>query len=157
MFRADIWDQGKQCLSSPAMATYKSRAKLSVRQRTQRLELCGLVRSLSCSVRLNDLKTTQRHRARLVLALRHHQSVLVNPLHENLKELFAISGLWVRNVGNRHDTQRQIRQLIRYIIPRLNVRWHAARQTNEQGLSATRSGKISGQPQAPGGSASRHF
>jgi hypothetical protein len=139
------------------MSTYKSLRKLSVRQRTQRLELCGLVQSLSCSVRLNDVKTTQRHRARLALALRHHQSDLAKPLHENLKELFAISGLWVRNVGNRHDTQRQIRQLSRYIIPRLNARWHAARQKNEAGFSATRSGKISDQPQAPGVSTSRHL
>ncbi len=134
----------------PAMSTYKSRTKLSVRQRTQRLELCGLVQSLSCSVRLNDLKTTQRHRARLALALRHHQSDLAKPLHKNLKELFAISGLWVRNVGNRHDAQRQIRQLIRHIMPRLNVRWHAARQTNEQGLSATHSEKLAVSRKHPG-------
>jgi hypothetical protein len=133
----------------PAMSTYKSLAKLSVRQRTQRLQLSGLLQSLGCSVRLNDLRTTQRLRARLSLGLRHHQSDLAKPLHDNLKELFAISGLWVRNVGNRHDTQRQIRQLIRYIMPRLNARWHAARQKTKQGLSATSSGKVSSQPQGP--------
>jgi predicted ATPase len=30
------------------------------------------------------------------------------PLHDALKELFEISGLWVRNVGNRHDAKRHI-------------------------------------------------
>jgi hypothetical protein len=132
-----------------AMPTYKSLAKLSVRQRTQRLQLSDLLQSLSCSVRLYDLRTTQHLRAKLSLALRHHQSDLAKPLHDNLKELFAISGLWVRNVGSRHDTQRQIRRLIRYIMPRLNARWHAARQKTKQGLSATSSGKFSSQPQAP--------
>jgi hypothetical protein len=77
--------------------------KLSVQQRTVRLHLYGLVRSLNCVIRLNDLKTAQHLRARLAWVLRHPNS-LAKPLRGDLKELFEISGLWVRNVGNRHDS-----------------------------------------------------
>jgi hypothetical protein len=48
-------------------------------------------------------------------------SGLAKPLHAELKQLFAISGVWVRNVGDRHDTTRQILQIIRRIVPRLKV------------------------------------
>ena len=48
-------------------------------------------------------------------------SQAAKPLHAELKQLFAISGVWVRNVGDRHDTKRQILQIIRRIVPRLKV------------------------------------
>jgi hypothetical protein len=73
--------------------------KLSAQQLTIRLQLYGLVRSLSYVVRLNDLKTAQHFRARLALVLRR-PSDLAKPLQGD-KELFETIGLWVRNVGNR--------------------------------------------------------
>jgi hypothetical protein len=95
--------------------------KLKAPQNLERLNLYGLVQGLSYVIRLNNLKTAQHLRARLGWVLRH-QGGLAKPLHAELKELFAISGLWVRNVGDRHDTKQQTQRLIRRIISRLNVR-----------------------------------
>jgi len=89
--------------------------KLTAQQRAIRLQLYGLVQSLSYVVRLNDLKTAQHFRARLAWVLRRPHD-LARPLHGDLRELFEISGLWVRNVGNRHDVKLQIQRLIRRII-----------------------------------------
>ena len=75
-------------------------------------------KALSYVVRLNDLKTAQHLRARLALVLRHPGG-LAKPLHAELKELFAVSGVWIRNVGDRHQTRRNIQGIIRRIIPRL--------------------------------------
>src|SRR5215469_17007180 len=94
--------------------------KLSVQQGAIRLHLYGLVRSLSYVIRLNDLKTAQHLRARLAWVLRRPNS-LAKPLHGDLKELFEISGLWVRNVGKRHALKLQIRRLIRRIVERIKV------------------------------------
>ena len=93
--------------------------KLSAQQRAGRLQLYGLVRSLSYVVRLNDLKTAQHFRARLAWVLRRPD--LANPLHGDLRELVEISGLWVRNVGKRQDLKLQIRRLIRRIVQRVKV------------------------------------
>ena len=87
-----------------------------------RLGLYGLVQSLSYVVRLNDLKTAQHLRARLAWVLRRPEN-LAKPLHGDLKELFDISGLWVRNAANRHDTKRPVQHTMRRILPRLNVRY----------------------------------
>ena len=65
--------------------------KLHAQQRFKRLNLYGLVQSLRYVVRLNDLKTAQHLRARLALALRHPVD-LAKPLHDELNELFEISG-----------------------------------------------------------------
>jgi len=97
--------------------------KLNAHQRLERLNLYGLVQSLSYVVRLNDLKTAQRLRVRLALVLRHHPKGRAKSLHAELTQLFAISGVWVRNVGDRHQTKLHIQQLIRRILPRLKVRW----------------------------------
>ena len=96
--------------------------KLNAPQRLERLNLYGLVQSLSYVVRLNDLKTAQRLRVRLALVLRQPKG-LAKSLRAELAQLFAISGVWVRNVGDRHQTKRHIQQLIRRILPRLKVRW----------------------------------
>jgi hypothetical protein len=103
--------------------------KLNAQQSLERPKLYGLVQSLSYVVRLNDIKTAQHLRVRLALALRHPGG-LAKPLHTELKELFAISGVWVRD-GNRHDTKRQIRQLIRRIIPRLRARYRASLEAGQ--------------------------
>ena len=102
------------------------RTKLNARQLAQGLHLYGLVQSLSYVVSLNDLKTAQHLRAKLAWALRRPHN-LAKPLHDELKELFE-SGLWVRNVGNRHDIKLQIQRLIRRIVPRLKIqRWRMRR------------------------------
>jgi hypothetical protein len=92
--------------------------KLDDQQRAKRLHLYGLVQSLSYVVRLNDPKTAQHLRARLALALRSPVG-LTKPLRDELEELFEISGVWVRNVGDRRDVKGKIQQLNRRIIPRL--------------------------------------
>ena len=84
--------------------------KLSAQGQAVRLQLYGLVRSLSYVVRLNDLKTAQHFRARLAWVLRRPHDLA--EVHGDVKELFEISGLWVRNVGDRHDTSKQIRKLV---------------------------------------------
>ena len=94
--------------------------KLTAQQRAARLQLYGLVQSLSYVVRLNDLKTAQHFRARLAWVLRRPHD-LARPLHRDLRELFEISGLWVRNVGERRDLKLQIRRLILRIGQRVKV------------------------------------
>jgi hypothetical protein len=54
----------------------------------------------------------------LALNLRH----LDKPLRKDVARLFEISGLWVRNVGDRRQTKRNIQQIIRRIIQRLDAR-----------------------------------
>ena len=92
--------------------------RLNAQQRAQRLQVYGLVQGLSYVVRLNDFKTAQHLRAKLAWVLRRPNN-LTKLQHDDLKELFAISGLWVRNVENRHDVELQIRRLIRRIARRL--------------------------------------
>ena len=53
----------------------------------------------------------------LAAYLRH----LEKPLRDDVARLFEISGLWLRNVGDRHETKRQVQRMIRRILPRLNV------------------------------------
>jgi hypothetical protein len=98
------------------------RTKLSARQqRTQRLQLYGLVQGFSYVIGLNDFKITQRLRARLAGVLRRPHD-LEKPLRDELENLLETSGLWVRNVGDRHGLKLQIRRLIRRIVPRLRYR-----------------------------------
>jgi hypothetical protein len=49
--------------------------------------------------------------------------------------------LWVRNVGDRHHTKRQIQRIIRRVIQRLDARSNS--WTLRSGLSAT---EISARP-----------
>src|SRR5262245_39605287 len=91
--------------------------KMNAQQRARRLHLYGLVQGLSCVVRLNDFKTAQHLRAKLVWVLRR-PSDLTKPRRDELITLLEISGRWVRNSGNRHDAKLQVRQLIRRINPR---------------------------------------
>jgi hypothetical protein len=51
-----------------------------------------------------------------VLRRRHD---FTKPLHHDLNELFEISGLWVRNVGDRHYIKLQTRRLIGRIVRRV--------------------------------------
>jgi hypothetical protein len=102
--------------------------KLSGQQRAVRLHLYGLVQSLSYVVRLNDLKAAQHFRARLAWVLRRPHD-LAKPMHVDLKELFEVSGLWVRNVGERRDIKLQMRRLIRRIVQRVKIQ-----RRNRRGL-----------------------
>jgi hypothetical protein len=109
-----------------------TRTKLSSRQqRTQRLQLYGLVQGFSYVIGLNDFKIAQRLRARLAGVLRRPHD-LVKPLQDDLEDLLEISGLWVRNVGNRHEIKLQIRRLISRIIPRLRYRRPVRRRMSRQ-------------------------
>ena len=89
--------------------------KLNAQQRAGPSQLYGLVRGLSYVVRLNDLRTVQHFRARLTGVLRRPHN-LAKPLHDDLEDLLEISGLWARNIGNRHDIKLQIQRLIHRII-----------------------------------------
>jgi hypothetical protein len=80
--------------------------------------LSGRVKALRYAIRLDDFRLAQRRRMGLAAYLRH----LEGPLREDIVRLFEISGLWLRNVGDRHQTKRQIQQIIRRIIPRLKLR-----------------------------------
>ena len=105
---------------------------MNAQQRAQRLQVYGLVQGLSYVVRLNDFKTAQHLRAKLAWVLRRPHN-FTKPLHHDLKELFEISGLWVRNVGNRHDSKLLIRRLIRRIVRRAKIqRWRNRRPTRRR-------------------------
>jgi len=81
--------------------------------------LSGRVKALRLAVDLDNFRLAQRLRMGLAAYLRH----LERPLRDDVARLFEISGLWLRNVGDRHQTKRHIQQLIRRILPRLKVRW----------------------------------
>jgi hypothetical protein len=93
---------------------------LNAQQLARRLHLYGLVQGLGYVVRLNDFKTGQHLRAKLAWVLRRPHN-LTKPQHHDVKELFEISGLWVRNVGDRHEIKLQIRRLISRIVPGLRA------------------------------------
>src|SRR5215469_2798958 len=84
----------------------------------KRLEVLPIqVKALRNAIRINNFKRAQHLRMGLAGSLRH----LEPPLQDDIARLFEISGLWLRNVGDRHDTKRQIRGVIRRIISRLSV------------------------------------
>jgi hypothetical protein len=41
-------------------------------------------------------------------------------LRNDVGRLFEVSGLWVRNIGDRHQTKRTIQRISRRIIQRLD-------------------------------------
>jgi hypothetical protein len=79
--------------------------------------LSGRVKALRLAVDLDNFRLAQRLRMGLAAYLSH----LERPLRDDVARLFEISGLWLRNVGDRHDTKRQVQRMIRRILPRLNV------------------------------------
>jgi hypothetical protein len=42
-------------------------------------------------------------------------------LRNEVARLFDVGGLWVRNVGDRHQTKRSTLQIIRRIVSRLKI------------------------------------
>ena len=81
--------------------------------------LAAQVKALRRAVRVDNFRLAQRLRMGLALYLRH----LKEPLRNDVERLVRVSGLWVRNVGDRHQTKRLIQELIRRILPRLKLRW----------------------------------
>jgi hypothetical protein len=104
---------------SPYSPPFDQRQGRMPRDLPKRFELLSSrVKALRYAVRLNDFRLAQRLRMGLAAYLRH----LEGPLHEDIVRLLEISGSWLRNVGDRHQTKRQIQQIIRSILPLLNVR-----------------------------------
>jgi hypothetical protein len=95
--------------------------------------LAARVKALQRAVGLDNFRSANRLRMGLAAYLRH----LEKPLRDNVARLFEISGLWIRNVSNRHQTKRQIQRMIRRIIQCLDAR--SDRGKLRSGLSATRS------------------
>jgi hypothetical protein len=77
--------------------------------------LVARIKALRHAVRVDDFRLAQRLRMGLAVYLRH----LKKPLRNDISRLFEISGLWVRNIGNRRQTKRNIQRIIRRVIPRL--------------------------------------
>ena len=78
--------------------------------------LVARVKALRRAVSVDNFRFAQRLRMGLAPYLRH----LKEPLRNEIARLFEISGLWIRNVGDRHQIKRNIQRIIRRIVPRLN-------------------------------------
>ena len=65
--------------------------------------LAARVKALWRAVRVDNFRLAQRLRMGLGLYLKH----LEEPLRNDVGRLFEVSGLWVRNIGDRHHTKRQ--------------------------------------------------
>jgi hypothetical protein len=93
--------------------------------------LAARVKALRRAVRVDNFRLAQRLRMGLGLYLKH----LEEPLRNDVARLFEVSGLWVRNVGDRRQTKRDIQRIVRRVIQRLGA------QSNDwalgTGLTAT--------------------
>ena len=76
------------------------------------------LKALRYAVRLNDFRLAQRLRMALTATLRH----IDEPVRDEVAHLVDISGLWVRNIGDRHKIKREIDRLARAIVPHLDRR-----------------------------------
>ena len=90
-----------------------------------RRSVVGRIKGLRNAVRLNDFRLAQRLRMALTATLRH----IDEPVRDELAHLVDVSGLWVRNIGDRHKIKREIDKLARDIVP------HLGRGRNVQGMS----------------------
>ena|SRR5690242_13057004 len=75
------------------------------------------IKALRTAVRGDNFRRAQRLRLALPLYVRHLEA----PLRNDVARLFEVSGLWVRNVGDRRQTKRSTLQTIRRIISRLKI------------------------------------
>ena len=75
-------------------------------------------KALRDAVRVDNVRLVHRSRMNLVSQLRR----IDIPERDDVLRLFQVSGLWVRNIGDRRDTKRIIQQISRRIIERLNRR-----------------------------------
>jgi hypothetical protein len=79
--------------------------------------LVARVKALRRAVRVDNFRLAQRLRMALPLYVRH----LTEPVRNDIARLFEVSGLWVRNVGDRRQTKQNTLRIIRRIILRLNT------------------------------------
>jgi hypothetical protein len=77
--------------------------------------LIARIKALRRAVREDNFRLAQRLRMGLTAYLRH----LREPLRNDISRLLQISGLWVRNIGDRRQTKRNIQRIIRRVMPRL--------------------------------------
>lgn len=85
----------------------------------ERIELLAIrVNGLRHAVRLDNFRSAQRLRAGLVAYVKD----LEGPLRDDIAQLYTITGVWLRNVDDRHEAKRQIQKMIRRIIPRIQPR-----------------------------------
>jgi hypothetical protein len=87
--------------------------------------LAARVNALRRAVRVNNIRLAQRLRMGLGLYLKH----LEEPLRNDVRRLFEVSGLWVRNIGDRRQTKQHIQRISRRIIQRVDA------QSNNWSLS----------------------
>ena len=93
----------------------------------QSRSLAGRIKGLRYAVRLNDFKLAQRFRMGLTVTLRH----LDEPVRDDVARLVDVSGLWVRNVEDRHKNKREIQELTRHIAPQLGAQSRAERSPHD--------------------------
>jgi len=102
----------------------------------QRFEVLGnRVNGLRHAVRLDNFRSAQRLRAGLGGYLKD----LKGPLRDDVAHLFELTGVWLRNVDDRHEAKRQIQKVIRRIVVRLRgyQRSDPDRQCLEHRVQAT--------------------
>ncbi len=80
--------------------------------------LLGRVKGLRYAVQLDEFRLAQRLRMGLAAYLRHLEA----PLRDEVAQLFEITGLWLRNIGDRREHKRHAQRQIRHILLRLNGR-----------------------------------
>jgi hypothetical protein len=79
----------------------------------------GRIKGLRNAVRLNDFRLAQRLRMALTATLHH----IDEPVRDEPAHLVDVSGLWVRNIGDRHKIKREIRIRLREMSWRLARLW----------------------------------
>ena len=79
--------------------------------------LVARVMALRTAVRADKFRVAQGLRVALPVYVRQ----LAAPLRKDIARLFEVSGLWVRNVGDRRQTKRRTLQLIRRIVSRIKL------------------------------------
>jgi hypothetical protein len=94
--------------------------------------LVARVKALRDAIRADNVRLAHRQRMNLVPHLRR----LDTPARDDVLRLFHVSGLWVRNIGDRRDTKRTIQRLSRRIIEKLGRRPAERRQLGGELSSA---------------------
>jgi hypothetical protein len=79
--------------------------------------LVARIKALRSAVRGDNFRMAQRLRLTLPLYVRQ----LKAPLRDEVVRLFEVSGLWVRNLGDRRETKRSTLQIVRRIVSRLKI------------------------------------
>jgi hypothetical protein len=80
--------------------------------------LIARVKALRDAVRVDNVRLAHRSRMNLVSQLRRVDI----PERDDVLQLFRVSGLWVRNIGDRREIKRIIQQISRRILERLSRR-----------------------------------